>query len=427
MDTAAREIDRVRFSALLDDALSELSQRDEAYLTRFPLPLPDPAGFARAHAGGAGAGGLPAHAVETALEEGNAHLRARYATEPGENGTFLAEWVAAAALDAYRAAGRRMCLQAVAQPARAVRDAFAADYDLRAAGGAEYYVRRRGTHPVVLVSATGVPIEAWQRFVGDPEHDYKLLVPVRRHGDLFAGGISANVRLEDEAADMLAMVEREELAGVHVLGWCNGARPAVELAALLGERAASLTFTTPMLKGIAGVQPAWTRYAKDLQMVLDIVGKDPRTAAGLAKRIGEMAGPIDWSKVAPEDAKAREEIFRLPNRRHLERLVEPLLSADSLVNVARRVVSDETHPTRERLAELRLPVLALLGSHDTIVSNQITLDALRQAGLGAAIRSVAGAGHDVHDLQYPYFRYALDAFVGRGEAPAPSARLRAVA
>jgi pimeloyl-ACP methyl ester carboxylesterase len=427
VDIAEREVDRVRFSALLDDALSELSRRDDSYLARFPLPLPDPAAFARAHGGGAGAGGLPAHAVETALEEGNAHLRARYATQADASGTFLAEWVAAVALDAYSAAGRRMRLESAAGPARAVREAFAADYELRSAGGADYYVRRRGAHPVVLVSATGVPIEAWQRFLSDSSHDYKLLVPVRRHGDLFAGGISADVRLEDEAADMLAMVEREALAGVHVLGWCNGARPAVELAALLGERAASLTFTTPMLKGIAGVQPAWTRYAKDLQMVLDIVGKDPRTAKSLAKRIGEMAGPIDWSKVAPDDAEAREEIFRLPNRRHLERLVEPLLSAGSLVNVARRVVSDETHPTMERLAELRLPVLALVGSHDIIVSNQITLDALRRAGGRAAIRSVAGAGHDVHDLQYPYFRYALDAFVGRGEAPVPSARLRAVA
>lgn len=427
MDTAEREIDRVRFSALLDDALSELSRRDEAYLARFPLPLPDPRAFACAHAGGPGASGLPAHAVETALEEGNAHLRARCATQADPGGTFLAQWVAAVALDAYRAAGRRMRLESAARSVRAVREAFAADYERRSAGGADYYVRKRGTHPVVLVSATGVPIEAWQRFLSDPGHEYKLLVPVRRHGDLFAGGISADVRLEDEAADMLAMVERERLAAVHVLGWCNGARPAIELAGLLGARAASLTFTTPMLKGIAGVEPSWTRYAKDLQMVLDLVAKNPRSAAGLAKRIGEMAAPIDWSKVAPDDTKSREEIFRLPNRRHLEHLVEPLLTAGSLVNVARRVTSDEAHPTMERLAALRLPVLALIGSHDTIVSNQVTLDALRRAGLRAEVRSLAGAGHDLHDLQYPYFRYALDAFVGRGEAPAPSARLRAVA
>ena len=99
------------------------------------------------------------------------------------------------------------------------------------------------------------------------------------------------------------------------------------------------------------------------------------------------------------------------------------MSADSLVNVARRVASDEQHPTLDRLSRLKLPLMTILGSHDGIVSNQTTVDALHEAQCRSATLLLRGAGHDLHDLQYRYLRYALSHFLDRQQRPPPMARL----
>jgi pimeloyl-ACP methyl ester carboxylesterase len=414
-------VDTARFHAFIDQALREIASRDEDFLTLFSLALPDAGKSAQRNAAAWG----PAAETAGVIERGNAYLRSRYETAGGREETFFADWIGASLIDAHRAAGREIPLQVIAEQQRSARDVLETGYDLRsAAGGAGYYVRKRGRVTVVLINATGLPIESWRRLLGDESHDYKLIVPVRSHGDLFAGGVERDVRCEDEAREIVSVVEAAASDGAHVLAWCNGARLAVETTTLLGDRAASLTLLAPMFKGIDGVGRSLTRYERDLQTIFDIVTKEPKTAAMFAKKISDVVVPVDWSKAAADDAEELEEIFWSPNHRHVELLNVPLMSADSLVNVARRVATDETHPTVRRLAELRVPLMVVLGTHDNVVSNKNTLNVLRAARCDSTNVVIVGAGHDIQDLQYHYLRYVLSYFVERRQPPAASARVR---
>ncbi|HEY6234890.1 MAG TPA: alpha/beta hydrolase [Candidatus Elarobacter sp.] len=414
-----------RFHAVIDEALREIAGRDEDFLTRFPIALPDPKSAARKNAASLASWGWPADEMERVLERGNAYLRSRYKTIGSREETFFADWTGAALIDAYGAAGGAIPLKVIAEPRQPVRDVLETEYDVRStAGGARYYARKKGSFPVVLINATGLPIESWRRLLCDDSHDYKLIVPVRSHGDIFAGGVEREVSCEEEAREIVSVVEDASSGGVHVLAWCNGARLAVELATLLADRADSLTLLAPMFKGIDGVGRSLTRYERDLQTIFDIVMKDPTTAPVFAKKIAAVAVRFDWSKVSEDDAEQLDEIFWLPNFRNVELLNVPLMSGNSLVNVARRVATDETHPTVRRLSELRVPVMVVLGTHDNVVSNENTLNVLRAAGARCANVAIVGAGHDLHDLQYHYLRYVLAYFVDRRQPPAASARVR---
>lgn len=418
-------VDGACFHAFIEEALREISARDEDFLTRFPLALPDPKRAARKNATVLAAWGWSTAEMEGVLERGNAYLRSRYKTVDDRADTFFADWIGAVLIDAYQAAGDAIPLTAAAEPRQPVRDVLEAEYERRtAAGGTSYYVRKNGGLPVVLINATGLPIASWHRLLGDGSHGYKLIVPERSHGDLFAGGVERDVRCEDEAREIVSIVEDEASDGVHVLAWCNGARLAVEVAALLGNRAASLTLLAPMFKGIDGVGRSLTRYERDLQTILDIVKKNPKMAAMFAKKISDVAVPVDWSKASRDDPEQLEEIFWSPNSRNVKLLNVPLMSADSLVNVAHRVETDEMHPTVRRLSELRVPLMVVLGTHDNVVSNENTLSVLRAAGGPSTNVLIVGAGHDMHDLQYHYLRYVLSYFVDRRQPPAASARVR---
>ncbi|HEV7369331.1 alpha/beta hydrolase [Arenibaculum sp.] len=426
MDAVFSRTDAAAFLAGVEDGLSEIPSRDADYLKRFPVLLPEPDGFLLRNGKALSRCGVDPGTAAAVLAEGIAHVRGRCDTAAGE-GSFFADWVGAVLVDAYLAAQGGPGSGPAPRAPETVADLLETRYERRTApGGGAYYVRRTGTIPVILVNATGLPIGTWHGLLADEDHDYALIVPVRPHGDLFAGGIQHDVTLQREAGEIAAIVEGEGLDGVHVLGWCNGARLSVELVGLLAGRAASLTLVTPMLKGIAGIPAAPTPYARDLQMILDLVRKDPRMAAVFTRKLAETASPMDWSRVPRDDVKKAEEIFRLPNRRNIEALLRPLLTADSLANVARRVASDETHPTLERLSALAVPLMLVLGSHDNIVSNRNTLDTLGRAGRPHAGFMLLGAGHDIHDLQYRYLRRALSHFIDRRRPPPPTARFRAL-
>lgn len=404
--------------------LAEIESRDAAYLERFPVALPDPGAFFRRNEAALARCGVDGPTCGAVLAEGIARVRERYDTAP-RDGSFFADWLGTVLVDAYLDARDDASPGTDPQAARTIVEVLETDYErIAVPGGGACYVRRKGRIPVVLVNATGLPIGTWRGLLADGTHDYRLIVPVRSHGDLFAGGIRHHVPLRREAGEIVAMLEAAAADGVHILGWCNGARLSIELAALLGTRAASLTLVTPMLKGIDGIPASPTPYARDLQTILDLVHRKPEMAAVFTRKLAETAGPVDWSRVAPDDFRKAEEIFRLPNRRNIEDLLRPLLTADSLANVARRVASDETHPTLGRLSALAVPLMVVLGSHDTIVSNRNTLDTLGRAGCAWAGFLLLGAGHDIHDLQYRYLRRALSHFMDRGRPPPPTARFR---
>jgi len=413
-----------RFYGLIDDALREIDRRSPEYLRHFGIALPDPAAFAQRNQTNPGCHGLSTGDVERVVAAANRYLGGRYPASGHEDGSFFAEWVGTVGIDAYRATDEAFDLEVVRDAEDETAFSLQTDYDLRAtSAGAGYYIRKEGRRPVLLINATGLPIEVWRRILGDAAHDFRLIVPIRRHGDLFLGGIAQHVSLEQEASDLISIIDAEAIDAVHILAWCNGARLAVEAAGQLGRRAASLTLIAPMFKGIADLPPSPTPYLRDLQAILDAVAQAPKAAAIFAARIAETARPMDWSKVSPADARQREEIFRLPSRRHLEQLIKPLMSAESLVNVAQRVASDERHPTLDRLSRLKTPVMVILGSHDGIVSNQTTIDALRKAQCPSATLLLRGAGHDLHDLQYRYLRFAFSHFLDKRRGPRPMARL----
>jgi pimeloyl-ACP methyl ester carboxylesterase len=209
-----------------------------------------------------------------------------------------------------------------------------------------------------------------------------------------------------------------------VLGWCNGARVAIELARNYPEIASALVLVAPTLRRlIVGIESALCPFELGLYPVLDALRQKPELADTLVKAIASQGRPPDWKTFAGDAVRRARALFRMPAKEQTAGLFAPLASGDSLAVLARQILVDEAYPVDDRLHDVEAPIMVIAGEYDHMVSNSFTSEMVRRSRKSLVTATISGAGHYIHDLQYSYFRLLLDKFVREKRIPDPSMRV----
>jgi pimeloyl-ACP methyl ester carboxylesterase len=306
-----------------------------------------------------------------------------------------------------------------------ISEVLAQDYsERRISEHTSYFVRNGGTRPLLLINATGTPITIWSQFLADHTHDFKIILPRRLGGDLFRGGLQQHVDIAVESADLAAILDTELLERVDILAWCNGARVAIDLTNRRGHEIASMVLLGPMLKGIQGVTPALSTFERDLEPLLEAVIRQPTLAPIISQAISKQSMSPDWTRWTNSPVARAQALFALPAKEHVCDMTASLTDPASLINIARRVASDERYPMDRALGNLKARTMIILGSADNIVSNELVTSAIKQICCNAVVKvDLNGSGHYIHDLQYHYFRWLLTDFLDGNHLPSSSARM----
>jgi pimeloyl-ACP methyl ester carboxylesterase len=406
------------FYGLLDAALSEIRCRAPGYLSRFPLAMPRNANDLAVHyASQQACAGESVGSLEEAILAGFAYFvnstsggsqQTRGADDP------LAEYMCQSVVDAFRAKRGTLPLHPCRHTRESPYEIFARSYDERRTPSGVRYFLRSGCSGrwLLLVNATGTPLEIWSRFLGDTEHDFGIIVPERRGGDLFAGGLQRHVELDTECEDLGAILDAEEVGQVDLLAWCNGATLATALAIKLPGRISSVVLLTPMFKGVDGIAPDPSPFERDLQPILDTVRNRSDLAPFLAETIAQQAQLPDWTRLLDPSNRVQV-LLGMPPADLAKQLLTPMSDGESLINVSQRVATDEAYPLQVGLSELCIPVFLIMGSHDRVINNAYASAVLRMTRGPVLEASVNAGGHYIQDLQYPYFRLLLTEFLGK--------------
>ena len=284
--------------------------------------------------------------------------------------------------------------------------------------GHRYIVRRAGSRPLLLISALGVPLSVWSRFLSDPGHDFRIVVVENRCGDLFDGGMRSTERLDAHADDIAEVLEDPELREpLDVVSWCNGGRIGAQLGAKHPGHVKSMVFVSTTWRGIANVPAAPCAFEDSLEQIFVAIRKNPKLAVTLAGMVRKFVKAPDWDSLANDDVARARELCRMPAIENSTALLAPMQTPDRLINYSLRTAADEAFPIAGALGSLAsagIPVLLITGEHDNVISNSLALDALRASCGRVTHACVSGAGHYVHDLQYRYFRWLLESFLATG-------------
>ena len=408
--------------SLLDTAMSEVRRRAPDYMERFPTARPSLAHAAALHDQ---CRGLSQGELYDALLSGFDYISRSWplADVQADISDPVTMTLCRSIIDAGRAADGELPLLPSQSPTESVTAVLRGDYDERATEtGKRYFVRRRGTRWLLLLNATGTPIESWVKFLADTEHDYKIILADSPSGGTFGGGLQWYEGVQTDAATLATILRAENVSAADVVAWCNGARIAIELAHEYPDYVRSLVVSTPMLRGIDGVAPNPSPFERELKPLLDGVSRSEDLAPVFAKAIAQQSLSPDWTRLTNDSSARAQALFAMPAACFAAGLIEPLVHASSLSILARRVASDEALPTHVALSALSVPMMTILGDSDRIVNNALTRNALARWCRNVSCATVYGAGHYVHDLQYQYFRLALDSFYRGYAGPAPSAR-----
>jgi pimeloyl-ACP methyl ester carboxylesterase len=248
---------------------------------------------------------------------------------------------------------------------------------------------------IVLIHGSIVDYRIWEPTVNDLGKNFRVIAPSLRH--YFPepwDGVGSDFTIEQQAADIEALVRILGLQKIHLLGWSRGALVAVELARQSPDLVRTLVLEDATLS-LVGAETEASRQA---------------SAAGEA-RLNTLKANIQRGE--PERG-AQELVDSLNGAGAWVKLPEAHRQM-MLANV-RTVLADVRNPvSSEVLSALEMPMLLLTGENSP-KSYAALYDELRKVCRSGPTVVIPGAAHLMHLDNPDAFKAVVSTFVEQHEA-----------
>lgn len=260
--------------------------------------------------------------------------------------------------------------------------------------GVSYHIDDRGAgRPLVLLHGLTGRAATWHEHFGPlTEHFRVIAVDLLGHGHTSTPPDPARYRIEESAADLIAVLQRANALPAMLLGYSMGGRLAL-YTALSHPSYFSALILESASPGLLASQDRAERVRKDEALADGILEH------GVPAFVDawEQLSMFDTQRTMPDERKALQRAIRLAN--------DPLGLANSL-----RGMGVGVQPSLwDRLGELQLPVLLITGSDDPKFEKYAVE---MQAVLPNAQHIIIpGASHTIHVEQPNQFDNAVIHFL----------------
>ncbi len=286
--------------------------------------------------------------------------------------------------------------------------------------GVCYALSRSGDRPLLIISATGVPLIIWSNFLIDSKES--CFTVQSQAGSFLNGGTPNSSSIADDSRDILDVFRERNLSSIDVVAWCNGSRVAIDLAGNAPDMVRSLTLIAPTFHGSVDSATYPSPFEDSLRTAFEVLKNEPSAARHLMESLSHT-GDMNSARNLPRDPTTRGDTLLSSAPQSLAReLVLPLSSMDHLQNYIDRAITDAAYDMRAAIAKVSCPILLITGTHDSAVNTRAAHDVLMHGQNKVLHATVQGAGHHLHFLQYNYLRYVLDSFYEQ-TVPPNTARL----
>lgn len=247
------------------------------------------------------------------------------------------------------------------------------------AGHAIAYERRGSGVPLLLVAGTGYPGATWPPELVDALATRHTVVTFDHRGTGATAPSPSRYSTRLFAADALGVLDWLGLDASHVVGHSMGGRVAQWMALDRPERVRSLV--------LAASGPGQFRADRPVTRGVPVHVAVELVAKGYERYMREH---IEATFFTPEFARERPQVVRWLHDAFWQHRPD-------LENYLRHVVARQEHQTAERLAEIGVPTLVLIGDRDTVAmgtgAHTEQSDYLAEHIPGATKRVIPGSAH----------------------------------
>jgi len=245
------------------------------------------------------------------------------------------------------------------------------------ANGVELYCEQRGEgEPIVLVHGSWTNADPWAPVAGILAERFRVVAYDRR-GHSRSGGSDSQGSVDEDAADLEALIGELELPPAHVATSSHGGNIAMRLAARSPDLLRSLTMHEPPSFGVLGDAPE-ERAALEQNRADAARVREPLEAGdheeGARRFVNEIAfGPGAWEEQLPAPVR---EMFVGNAPTYLDELRDP----------------DNLDVREAELSKLGIPVQITLGTESPSFFSLIA-DRLAEIFPRCRRRTIEGASH----------------------------------
>ena len=268
-------------------------------------------------------------------------------------------------------------------------------------GALNYYVGGQGQKTLVLLNAYGQSFGYWERFFQAVSPWLRIILWTPRGNDGDTIGLKVANSQMVHADDLEKVLRQEGIEKCTLLAWCSGPKLALEYYQRYPDRISSMVFVAASFKGLQQHRALETDYEKNLEPLLEAIGKYPETADVVLEYLkgtllGKQARSMD-ELAAISDRELQQSLSAV--NASLQELVLHPFHAANVVAYARQMCEFWKHDFMPALDKARVPVLFVGGDCDRIASQAL---AKVIAGMMPEARylEIKGGSHYIHYDQW---------------------------
>lgn len=228
-----------------------------------------------------------------------------------------------------------------------------------------YYVAGSGPATLVVMGALGGGLHCSSRLIDLLSRSYRVITWALR-GTLEP---PQPFLLSDQADDLEAVLQAEQISACHLVGWCSGPKIATEFYFRRPSAVLSMIFLSGAFKGCNGSQQLDTPYEQNLESLFRMLDRRPGIAASIMSSVRHLAAKQELTNPDEMDgAKLAVSTLEQTNDQLLPHLLTEFQTEATTLNYARQILDFWSHDYSARAAAIDVPVLFLNGEYDRIAS-----------------------------------------------------------
>lgn len=261
---------------------------------------------------------------------------------------------------------------------------------------------------LTIVNELGAGLECWYRLVDRIADRYRVIMWAPR-------GIEPGARsvlLRDQVTDLAEILRHEEVRRTSLLGWCTGAKVAVEFCRRKPGAVPALVLLNGSFRAGTAPSTSDTRYERRLAALCHVLAGHPAAAESmLPSLLAGLAEETDLAEEADPHRLAELALARV-NQNLAGELHRRFADEPTAVRYARQLLDYWSHDTMADAEQVDVPILCVGAERDEIASPLRFRDCAR-AFPNARYVVVPGATHYVMYDRPKVIARLVDGFIGQ--------------
>ena len=240
-------------------------------------------------------------------------------------------------------------------------------------GALNYFVAGAEGEYVLILSALGQGLEFWFRLIDRLMRRYRVILWEPR-------GLEAQgdpVLTVDQVDDIESILEREQIAACHLIGWCTGPQVAAEFFLRRPEAVLSMAFLNSVFK-FRDRPELETPYSNNLEKLCRVMSLRPEMAPSVMRSLSAPPA-IDINLMDETDSHtAATQVLALITVDLRSIVLAPFRNVSTTLNYAQQIVDLQACRTLEHAARVDAPILIVGCECDTVASAAKSREAARR-------------------------------------------------